>query len=174
MLRLPEIGSHAAYQQLLSQHISNKRFKRFKKKMRKLATKLQSLDLSPVDDIMRPFLLREKSSRMAAFLPLCCVPTSFPYGSNQLHSLAGPNAFTQMNTLQYCLASLLDIHQLMLLFTTFSTACGRDLTISRLINVTVKANHQKVNLLATSLQILTKITLPPSLSISMSIRPAAS
>ena len=107
-------------------------------------------------------------------LPLCCVPTSFPYGSNQLHSLAGPNAFTQMNALQYCLASLLDIHQLMLLFTTFSTACGRDLTISRLINVTVKANHQKVNLLATSLQILTKITLPPSLSISKSIRPAAS
>ena len=38
MLRLPEIGSHAAYQQLLSQNISNKRFKRFKKKMRKLAT----------------------------------------------------------------------------------------------------------------------------------------
>lgn len=43
-------------------------------------------------------------------LPLCCVPTSFPYGSNQLHSLAGPNAFTQMNALQYCLASRLDIH----------------------------------------------------------------
>ena len=68
MLRLPEIGSHAAYQQLLSQHISNKRFKRFKKKMRKLATKLQSLDLTPVDDIMRPFLLRGRPSCMAAFL----------------------------------------------------------------------------------------------------------
>ena len=74
MLRLPEIGSHAAYQQILSQHISNKRFKRFKKKMRKLATKLQSLDLSPVDDIMRPFLLRGSPSRMAAFLYAAFLP----------------------------------------------------------------------------------------------------
>ena len=68
MLRLPEIGSHAAYKQLLSQHIHNSRLKRFDKKKRKLASKLLSLDLSSVDEIMRPFLLRGRSSCMAAFL----------------------------------------------------------------------------------------------------------
>ena len=74
MLRLPEIGSHTAYLQLLSQHISNKRCKRFKKKMHKLATKLQYLDLSQVDEIMRPFLLRGSPSRMAAFLDAAFLP----------------------------------------------------------------------------------------------------
>ena len=68
MLRLPEIGSHAAYKQLLSQRIHNSRLKRFDKKKRKLAVKLLDLDLSPFDEIMRPFLLRGRSSCMAAFL----------------------------------------------------------------------------------------------------------
>ena len=67
MLRLPEIGSHAAFKQLLSQRI-NSRLKRFDKKKRKLAVKLLALDLSPVDEIMRPFLLRGRPSCMAAFL----------------------------------------------------------------------------------------------------------
>ena len=65
MLRLPEIGSHAAYKQLLSQLIGNKHLK---KKKRKLVAKLLSLDLSPVDEIMRPFLLRGRPSCMAAVL----------------------------------------------------------------------------------------------------------
>ena len=68
MLRLPEIGSHAAYKQLLSQRIHNSRLKRFDKKKRKLAVKLLDLDLSPFDEIMRPFLLRGRPSCMAAFL----------------------------------------------------------------------------------------------------------
>ena len=68
MLRLPEIGSHAAFKQLLSLRIHNSRLKRFNKKKRKLAVKLLALDLSPVDEIMRPFLLRGRSSCMAAFL----------------------------------------------------------------------------------------------------------
>ena len=46
MLRLPEIGSHAAFKQLLSQRIHNSR----------------------LNEIMRPFLLRGRSSCMAAFL----------------------------------------------------------------------------------------------------------
>ena len=65
MLRLPEIGSHAAYQQLLSQLICNKHLK---KKKRKLVAKLLALDLSPVDEIMRPFLFRGGTPCMAAFL----------------------------------------------------------------------------------------------------------
>lgn len=68
MLRLPEIGSHAAYKQLLSQRIHNSCLKRFDKKKRKLAVKLLALDLSSIDEIMRPFLLRGRSSCMAAFL----------------------------------------------------------------------------------------------------------
>jgi hypothetical protein len=68
MLRLPKDGSHAAYKQLLSQRIHNKRFKRMDKKKRKLAVKLLVLDLSPLDEIMRPFLLRGRSSCMATFL----------------------------------------------------------------------------------------------------------
>ncbi|WP_185753758.1 hypothetical protein [Selenomonas sp. AB3002] len=68
MLRLPDIGSHAAYKQLLSQRIHNSRLKRFDNKKRKLAVKLMALDLSPVDEIMRPFLLRGRSSCMATFL----------------------------------------------------------------------------------------------------------
>jgi len=68
MLRLPEIGSHAAFKQLLSQRIHNSRLKRFDKKKRKLAVKLLDLDLSPFDEIMRPFLLRGRPSCMAAFL----------------------------------------------------------------------------------------------------------
>ena len=68
MLRLPEIGSHAAFKQLLSQRIHNSRLKCFDKKKRKLAVKLLDLDLSPFDEIMRPFLLRGRSSCMAAFL----------------------------------------------------------------------------------------------------------
>ena len=68
MLRLPEIGSHAAFKQLLSQRIHNSRLKCFDKKKRKLAAKLLALDLSPFDEIMRPFLLRGRSSCMAAFL----------------------------------------------------------------------------------------------------------
>ena len=68
MLRLPEIGSHAAFKQLLSQRIHNSRLKRFDKKKRKLAARLLALDLSPIDEIMRPFLLRGRSSCMAAFL----------------------------------------------------------------------------------------------------------
>ena len=52
MLRLPEIGSHAAFKQLLSQRIHNSRLKRFDKKKRKLAVKLLALDLSLVDEIM--------------------------------------------------------------------------------------------------------------------------
>ena len=46
MLRLPEIGSHAAFKQLLSQRIHNSRLKRFDKKKLKLAVKLQAIDLS--------------------------------------------------------------------------------------------------------------------------------
>ena len=68
MLRLPEIGSHAYFKQLLSQRIHNSRLKRFDKKKRKLAVKLLALDLLPFDEIMRPFLLRGRSSCMAAFL----------------------------------------------------------------------------------------------------------
>ena len=68
MLRLPKDGSHAAYKQLLSQRIHNSHLKRFDKKKRKLAVKLLDLDLSPFDEIMRPFLLRGRSSCMAAFL----------------------------------------------------------------------------------------------------------
>ena len=68
MLRLPEIGSHAAFKQLLSQRIHNSHLKRFDKKKRKLAARLLALDLSPIDEIMRPFLLRGGSSCMAAFL----------------------------------------------------------------------------------------------------------
>jgi hypothetical protein len=68
MLRLPEIGSHAAYKQLLSQRIHNSHLKRFDKKKRKLAARLLALDLSPIDEIMRPFLLRGRSSCMAPFL----------------------------------------------------------------------------------------------------------
>ena len=68
MLKLPEIGSHAAFKQLLSQRIHNSRLKRFDKKKRKLAARLLALDLSPIDEIMRPFLLRGRSSCMAAFL----------------------------------------------------------------------------------------------------------
>ncbi|SDP35394.1 hypothetical protein [Selenomonas ruminantium] len=82
MQRLPENGSHAAYQQLLSQHIGNKRFKRFNKKMRKLANKLRTLDLSPVDEIMRPFLLRGRSPGMAAFLDAALLP---PFHMAQVH-----------------------------------------------------------------------------------------
>ena len=65
MLRLPEIGSHATYQQLLSQLIGHKHLK---KKKRKLVAKLLNLDLSPVDEIMRPFLFRGGPSCMVAFL----------------------------------------------------------------------------------------------------------
>ena len=68
MLKLPEIGSHAAYKQLLSQRIHNSHLKRFDKKKRKLAARLLALDLSPIDEIMRPFLLRGRSSCMATFL----------------------------------------------------------------------------------------------------------
>ena len=68
MLRLPENGSHAAYKQLLSQRIHNSHLKRFDKKKRKLAARLLALDLSPIDEIMRPFLLRGRSSCMAPFL----------------------------------------------------------------------------------------------------------
>ena len=68
MLRLPEIGSHAAYKQLLSQRIHNSRLKHFDKKRRRLTVKLLALDLSRIDEIMRPFLLRGRSSCMAAFL----------------------------------------------------------------------------------------------------------
>ena len=68
MLKLPENGSHAAYKQLLSQRIHNSHLKRFDKKKRKLAARLLALDLSPIDEIMRPFLLRGRSSCMATFL----------------------------------------------------------------------------------------------------------
>ena len=68
MLRLPKDGSHAAYKQLLSQRIHNSHLKRFDKKKRKLAARLLALNLSPIDEIMRPFLLRGRSSCMAAFL----------------------------------------------------------------------------------------------------------
>ena len=68
MLRLPKEGSHAAYKQLLSQRIHNSHLKRFDKKKRKLAARLLALDLSPIDEIMRPFLLRGRSSCMAPFL----------------------------------------------------------------------------------------------------------
>ena len=68
MLRLPKDGSHAAYKQLLSQRIHNSHLKRFDKKKRKLAAGFLALDLSPIDEIMRPFLLRGRSSCMAAFL----------------------------------------------------------------------------------------------------------
>ena len=68
MLRLPKYGSHAAYKQLLSQRIHNSHLKRFDKKKRKLAARLLALDLSPIDEIMRPFLLRGRSSCMAPFL----------------------------------------------------------------------------------------------------------
>ena len=68
MLKLPEIGSHAAFKQLLSQRIHNSHLKRFDKKKRKLAARLLALDLSPIDEIMRPFLLRGRSSCMATFL----------------------------------------------------------------------------------------------------------
>jgi len=68
MLKLPEIGSHAAFKQLLSQRIHNSHLKRFDKKKRKLAARLLALDLSPIDEIMRPFLLRGRSSCMAPFL----------------------------------------------------------------------------------------------------------
>ena len=68
MLRLPKDGSHAAYKQLLSQRIHNSHLKRFDKKKRKLAARLLALDLSPIDEIMRPFLLRGRSSCMAPFL----------------------------------------------------------------------------------------------------------
>ena len=68
MLRLPKDGSHAAYKQLLSQRIHNSHLKRFDKKKRKLAARLLALDLSPIDEIMRPFLLRGRSSCMATFL----------------------------------------------------------------------------------------------------------
>ena len=68
MLRLPEIGSHAAFKQLLSQRIHNSHLKRFDKKKRRLAARLLALDLSPIDEIMRPFLLRGRSSCMAPFL----------------------------------------------------------------------------------------------------------
>jgi len=68
MLKLPEIGSHAAFKQLLSQRIHNSHLKRFDKKKRKLAARLLALDLSPIDENMRPFLLRGRSSCMAPFL----------------------------------------------------------------------------------------------------------
>ena len=68
MLRLPKDGSHAAYKQLLSQRIHNSHLKRFDKKKRKLAARLLALDLSPIDEIMRPFILRGRSSCMATFL----------------------------------------------------------------------------------------------------------
>ena len=68
MLRLPEIGSHAAYEQLLSQRIHNHRLEHFDKKKLKLAKMLLCLDLSPVDEIMRPFLLGGRTPSMAAFL----------------------------------------------------------------------------------------------------------
>ena len=68
MLRLPKDGSHAAYKQLLSQRIHNSHLKRFDKKKRKLAARLLALDLSPIDEIMRPLLLRGRSSCMAPFL----------------------------------------------------------------------------------------------------------
>ena len=68
MLRLPKDGSHAAFKQLLSQRIHNSHLKRFDKKKRKLAARLLALDLSPIDEIMRPFLLRGRSSCMAPFL----------------------------------------------------------------------------------------------------------
>ncbi len=68
MLRLPKDGSHAAYKQFLSQRIHNSHLKRFDKKKRKLAARLLALDLSPIDEIMRPFLLRGRSSCMAPFL----------------------------------------------------------------------------------------------------------
>ena len=68
MLRLPKDGSHAAYKQLLSQRIHNSHLKRFDKKKRKLAARLLALNLSPIDEIMRPFLLRGRSSCMAPFL----------------------------------------------------------------------------------------------------------
>lgn len=67
MLRLTEIGSHATYKQILSQRIHNSCLKRFDKE-RKLAVKLLALDLSLLDEIMRPFLFRGRSSCMAAFL----------------------------------------------------------------------------------------------------------
>jgi len=68
MLRLPKDGSHAAFKQLLSQRIHNSHIKRFNKKKRKLAARLLALDLSPIDEIMRPFLLRGRSSCTAPFL----------------------------------------------------------------------------------------------------------
>ena len=68
MLKLPKDGSHAAYKQILSQRIHNSHLKRFDKKKRKLAARLLALDLSPIDEIMRPFLLRGRSSCMAPFL----------------------------------------------------------------------------------------------------------
>ena len=68
MLRLPKDGSHTAYKQFLSQRIHNSHLKRFDKKKLKLAVKLQALDISLVDEIMRPFLLRGRSSCMAPFL----------------------------------------------------------------------------------------------------------
>ena len=68
MLKLPEIGSHAAFKPLLSQRIHNSHLKRFDKKKRKLAARLLALNLSPIDEIMRPFLLRGRLSCMAAFL----------------------------------------------------------------------------------------------------------
>lgn len=68
MLRLPKDGSHVAYKQLLSQRIHNSHLKRFDKKKRKLAARLLALDFSPIDKIMRPFLLRGRSSCMAPFL----------------------------------------------------------------------------------------------------------
>ena len=68
MLRLPEIGSHAAFKQLLSQRIHNSRLKRFDKKKRKPAARLLALDLLPIDEIMRPFLLGGRTPSMAAFL----------------------------------------------------------------------------------------------------------
>ena len=68
MLRLPKDGSHATYKQLLSQRIHNSHLKCFDKKKRKLAARLLALDLSPIDEIMRPFLLRGRSSCMPPFL----------------------------------------------------------------------------------------------------------
>ena len=68
MLKLPEIGSHAAFKQLLSQRIHNSHLKRFDKKKCKLTARLLALDLSPIDEIMRPFLLRGRSYCMATFL----------------------------------------------------------------------------------------------------------
>ena len=68
MLSLPEIDSHAAYKQLLSQRIHNSRLKHFDNKTRKLAVKLLTLNLSSIDELMRPFLLIGRSSCMAALL----------------------------------------------------------------------------------------------------------